>query len=120
MPGYDSLINNLSKQPIFASNTGVGEAGSILARLDHGILICPNGEVALKFKRQLDALDKENVMLDNFSKPFMLSKFQSDDNKYDLIKALFSLCFSKSIIITTPDVFYTPIIDLNLKKVLFQ
>ncbi len=87
-----------------------------MARLDYGILICPNGELALKFKRQLDALNKENVVLDNFSKPFTLAKFQSDDNKYDLIKALYSLSFSKSIVITTPNFLFTPIIDIKLFK----
>ena len=116
MSGYNSLIESVGSRPIFASNVGVGEAGSILAKLDSGILICPNSEIANKFKRQLDALNKENVLIDNFSKPFTLSKFQSDDNKYDLIKAQFSLSFSKSIILTTPEILYTPTIDLNLFK----
>ncbi len=116
MSGYNSLIENIFTRPIFASNVGVGEAGSILAKLDSGVLICPNSDTANKFKRQLDALNKENVLIDNFSKPFTLAKFQSDDNKYDLIKAQFSLTFSKSIILTTPEILYTPIIDLELFK----
>ena len=36
-------------------------------------------------KTQLDALNQENVLIDEFSRPFTLSKFQSSESKIDLL-----------------------------------
>ncbi len=113
MSGYDSLIENLGKRPIFASNVGLGETGAILARLNKAILICPNIEKARNIKSQLDALNKDNVIIDDFSKPFTLAKFQSDDNKYDIISAMYRLTFFNTILITTPEIFYTILPNLK-------
>ena len=89
MSGYNSLIDNIGKSTIFCNNLGFGEQGSILSKIKSGIYICPNIEMARQMKNQLDALNTNNVLIDDFNKPFTLSKFQSNENKVDILKTLY-------------------------------
>ena len=101
MSRHDDLISNLGKSTIFCSNLGFGEQGSVLSKIGKSIYICPNIEKARQMKKQLDALNYNNVLIDDFSRPFTLSKFQSSESKIDLIKTLYKLCFSEPVIIST-------------------
>ena len=91
MPGYNDLISNIGKSTIFCNNLGFGEQGAILQKIEKGIYICPNIEKAQQMKAQLDSLNKNNVLIDEFSRPFTISKFQSSNNKLDLIKTIYKI-----------------------------
>ena len=116
MSRHNDLIEVLGKNTILCSNLGFGEQGSILSKLSKGIYICPDIDKARHMKSQLDALSCNNVLIDDFSKPFTLSKFQSNENKIDLLKTIYKLCFSNPIIISTVDILFSFLPNLNTFK----
>jgi len=116
MSRYDDLISSIGKSTIFCSNLGFGEQGSVLSKIKKGIYICPDIEKARNMKFQLDALKCDNVLIDDFSRLFTLSKFQSNENKIDIIKTLYSLCFSNPIIVSTPLILFSFLPDLKTFK----
>ena len=107
MSRYDDLIQNLGKSTIFCNNLGFGEQGAVLNKIGSSIYICPNIEKARQMKTQLDALNQDNVLIDEFSRPFTLSKFQSNENKFDLIKTIYKLCFGEPVIISTSNILFS-------------
>lgn len=107
MSGYNDLVENLNKSTILCSNLGFGEQGAILSKIQSALFVCPDLNSAHNMKNQLDALNKENVLIDDFDKPFTLAKYSSQDNKYDIIKSLYSIISSTPIIITTPKIFFS-------------
>ncbi len=107
MSGYNDLISNLNSSPIFCNNLGFGEQGALLNKLGKALYICPNIENARKMKSQLDSLNQDNVLIDDFFRPFTLSTFQSNDNKIDLIKSIYKLCVSNTVIVTTANILFT-------------
>lgn len=116
MSGYDDIISSIGKLTIFCSNLGFGEQGSVLSKIKKGIYICPNIEKARQMKTQLDALNCENVLIDDFSRPFTISKFQSNESKIDLIKTIYNLCFTTPIIISTANVLFSFLPNLETFK----
>lgn len=113
MSGHNDLIEQIGKSPIFCNHLGFGEQGSILNKLKKAIYICPNIEKAKQMQFQLDALHQENVLIDDFSKPFTISKFQSLNSKIDLLKAIYKICFGSPIIISTPNLLFSFLPNLN-------
>ncbi|MBE7076376.1 MAG: transcription-repair coupling factor [Clostridiales bacterium] len=113
MPRYDDLISSLGKQTILCSNLGFGEQGAVLTHLPKSVFVCPDIEEARNMSAQLKSLNKECIVIDEFDKPFTLSKFQSHENKFDLIRALFSFVTKNSIIISTPKIFFLNLPNLD-------
>lgn len=107
MSRHNDIIENIGKLPIFCSNLGFGEQGSLLSKIKKGIYITPNIEKAKQMKQQLDALSKSNVLIDEFSRPFTLSKFQSTGSKIDLLKTINKFCFEDTIVISTPNLLFS-------------
>lgn len=116
MSGHNDLTTHIGKSTIFCSNLGFGEQGSILNKIGSAIYICPNIEKARQMKSQLDALNQENVLVDDFSRPFTLSKFQSVENKIDLLKTINKLCFGKPVVISTPNILFSFLPNLETFK----
>jgi len=116
MPRYNDLIENINRNTIFCNNLGFGEQGSVLGKIKKGIYICPNIEKARQMKSQLDALNIDNVLIDDFNKPFMLSLFQSNESIIDLLKTFYKLSFSAPIIISTVNILFSFLPDLNSFK----
>jgi len=113
MSGHNDLINNLNKTTIFCNNLGFGEQGAMLAKMPKSIFVCPDKDKLHKMQAQLNALNRECVVVDDFSKPFTLSKFQSNENRFDIICALNKICFSNPIIISTPEILFSAIPNLE-------
>ncbi len=107
MPRCDNLIANLQKQTIICSNLGVGEQGAVLAQIKKAIYIVPDNEKAVQMKQQLFALNKACVLVDEFDKPYTLARFQSKQNKFEMLKTLKSLLTDDAIIISTPQLLLT-------------
>ena len=116
MPRPHDLQQLINRQPIFCNNLGFGEQGAILSKLDTAIFLCPNIEKSNDISAQLSALGKENVVINDFDKPFTLSKFSSSDNKYDLINALFKISTSNIILISTPRMLFSFLPDIEQFK----
>ena len=112
----NDLQQLINRQPIFCNNLGFGEQGAILSKLDTAIFLCPNIEKSNDISAQLSALGKENVVINDFDKPFTLSKFSSSDNKYDLINALFKISTSNIILISTPRMLFSFLPDIEQFK----
>ena len=116
MSRHDDLIENLNKSTIFCSNLGLGEQGSVLSKLKRAIYICPDIEKARQMQKQLSALNQDNVLIDEFSRPFTLSKFQSNESKIDLLKTIYKLSLNESIVISTPHLLFSFLPDLQIFK----
>ena len=111
MSRYDNLISNLGKGTIFCNNLGFGEQGAVLAQMPKSIFVCPDIEQAHQMKMQLDAINRNCVVVDDFNKPFTLAKFQSNENQTDLIKAMFDFVLNDAIIISTPQILFSYFCD---------
>ncbi len=107
MSGHDDLQRLVFKQPILCNNLGFGEQGAVLSKLNTAIFVCPDIEKANNMSAQLSALGKDNFVINDFDKPFTLSKYSSSDNKYDLINALYKISNSNIILISTPRIFFS-------------
>ncbi len=116
MSGYNNIIENIGKSTIFCNNLGFGEQGAVLNKIGTSIYICANVEKARQMKSQLDALSQENVLIDEFSRPFTLSKFQSNESKIDLIKTIYSICFNNPVIISASNIFFSFLPDIETFK----
>ena len=113
MSRYNNLISSIGKSTIFCNNLGFGEQGSVLKNMPKSIFICPDNEQCLKMQVQLKALKRECVVLNDFDKLFIFSKFQSSEHKFDLIKAIYALLKKDAIIISTPEILFSFIPDLQ-------
>lgn len=113
MPRYNDLINSLGKSTIFCNNLGFGEQGSVLKNLPKSIFICPDSETCQKMKAQLKSLKRECAILNDFDKLFTFSKFQSNENKIKLLNAIYSLVKNDAIIISTPEILFSSIPNLE-------
>jgi len=113
MPRYNDLTTSLGSATIFCNNLGFGEQGAFLKNMPKSIFICPNNDQCNKMKNQLDALKRECVVLNDFNNPFTFSKFQSGEHKIDLINAIYSLIKKDSIIISTPEIFFSFVPNLQ-------
>ena len=114
MPRYNDLINSLGKAPVFCNNLGFGEQGSVLKNLPKSIFICPDSETCIKMHTQLKSLKRECAILNDFDKLFTFSKFQSNENKIKLLNAIYSLIKKDAIIISTPEILFSFIPDLDI------
>jgi len=113
MSRYNNIIANLNNATIFCNNLGFGEQGAVLKNMPKSIFICPDSDHCYKMEQQLNALKRECVVIDEFNKPFSFSKFESHENKIDLLKAIYSLVNSNSIIISTPHILFSFLPNLN-------
>ena len=113
MSRYNNLISSLGKATVFCNNLGFGEQGSVLKNMPKSIFICPDNEQCSKMQNQLNALKRECVVLNDFDKLFTFSKFQSSEHKFDLIKAIYSLIKKDAIIISTPEILFSFIPNLQ-------
>lgn len=116
MPRHNDLIENIGKTTIFCNNLGFGEQGAVLNEIKKGIYICPNIEKARQMRDQLNALNCNNVLLDDFNKPFTLSKFESVENKIDTLKTIYSLSSNDCIVISTANIFFSFLPNLKYFK----
>ena len=106
MSRYNSIIENIGKKAIFCSNLGFGEQGSVLKNMPKSIFICPDIEYARNMQNQLNALNRENVIIDDFDNPFTISTYQSNEHKIDTIKTLYALANGNPIIISTAQILF--------------
>lgn len=104
MPRYNDLISNIGNKTIFCNNLGLGEQGAVLKNMPKSLFVCPNLEYVDKISNQLKALNREHVILNDFNKPFTLSKFESNEHKIDMLKTLYAIAFENPIIISTPEI----------------
>ncbi len=116
MSRHDKLTSQIGKSTIFCSNLGFGEQGSVLTQIKKGIFVCPDLEMARQMQKQLTALNQDNVLIDDFSRPFTLSKFESQNSKIDIIKLMHKVCFSNTIIISTANILFSFLPNLETYK----
>ncbi len=116
MSRFDDLKSALSTRTILCSNLGFGEQGAILSRMDSAIFVAPDRESAVDMKAQLDALNKNAILMDDFDKPFTTFKFASRENIIDQINVLDNFLFNNSIVITTARALFTLLPNLEKFK----
>ncbi|MFQ6752493.1 MAG: hypothetical protein ACLRFL_02905, partial [Clostridia bacterium] len=113
MSRHDDILTHLGKCTIFGNNIGFGEQGATLSKMPKSIFVCPDIEKARMMKSQLDALHCKCVLIDDFERLFTLSKYQSHENRHDLIHAIYQLTATDSILISTPNIFFLSLYDIS-------
>ena len=100
-----SNLNNLC-----VSGTKIGEQAFLISYLSSPVFfVVGDGETAYKAYQQLLALNKRVELLDSVDNPYIVSKYQSQENAIKLINTLYKMVNNKvDIIVLTPQV-------LNLK-----
>lgn len=116
MSRHDNLISQIGKGPIFCNYLGFGEQGATLSKLGKCIFICPDIEQAQNMKSQLDALNKENLLVDNFTKLYTLSRFQSNESRILMLRAIYKLISSDAVIISTPQILFSFFVNFDIFK----
>jgi len=104
----EEIKSALNLSNIVISNSGIGEQGYLLSKINSPIFfVASNEENAYKISEQLNALGKKNVLIDSFDSRYSFSKFQSKDNLYKTINALMQILNDKvDVIVTTLDGFF--------------
>ena len=116
MSRYDDLISNIGTKPILCSNLGFGEQGALLSRLKSGIFLCNDLDKCHSMKNQLKALNKKSIVIDEFDRPFTISKFQNKDSNFQILSMLKSIIQNDSIIISTPQILFSSFPDIDSFK----
>ena len=116
MSRYDDLISNIGSKPILCSNLGFGEQGSILSRLRSGIFLCNDLEKCRSMQNQLLALNKKSIVVDEFERPFTVSKFQNKDRTFQTLSMMKNIIDNDSIIISTPQLIFSVLPDIEFFK----
>lgn len=116
MSRYNDIISAIGNNTIFCNNLGFGEQGAVLKNMPKSIFICPDSEQCLNMQLQLKALGRECVVLNDFDKLFTFSKFQSNDNKIKLLNAIYSLAKSNAIILSTAEILFQFIPNIETFK----
>lgn len=116
MSRYNDIISAIGNNTIFCNNLGFGEQGAVLKNMPKSIFICPDSEQCLNMQLQLKALDRKCVVLNDFDKLFTFSKFQSNDNKIKLLNAIYALTNSDAIVLSTPEILFQFIPNLETFK----
>ena len=100
-----SKLNNLC-----VSGTKIGEQAFLISKLSSPVFfIVGDSETAIKAEQQLIALDKRVAVIDQVDNPYLISKYQSQDNLIKLINTLYCMVNNNlDIVILTPQA-------LNLK-----
>ena len=104
MSRYNDFLTAVGNQTIICNNLGFGEQGAVLKEMESALVICADIEKARKLKLQLQALKKNCVVIDHFDNPYTLSKFQSNDSRTDILKALYQLSLGKVIVLSTAQI----------------
>ena len=100
-----SKLNNLC-----VSGTKIGEQAFLVSKLSSPVFfVVGDSETAIKAEQQLLALNKRVALIDQVDNPYLISKYQSQDNAIKLINALYCMVNNNlDVVIITPSA-------LNLK-----
>ena len=94
-----SKLNNLC-----VSGTKIGEQAFLIANLSSPVFfVVGDNETAFKAELQLKALNKRVAIIDNIDNPYLISKYQSQDNAIKLINTLYRMVNNNlDVVILTP------------------
>ena len=111
----EDILNKLKLGDVYVSGTGVGEQAYLVSKLDMPIFFVANDEEnATKISKQLSAFGINSILLNSFDNEFILSKFQSKDNRYKLINALTDIINGVcKVVVTTFEGITTKLADKN-------
>ena len=112
------IKSELRNTEVVISNTGIGEQGYLLSKLDSPIFfVASNEENAYQISEQLHALGTKNVLIDSFDSRYSFSKFQNRDNIYKAINAILQIITNKvEVVVTTLDGFFFQLMDKDRFK----
>ena len=114
MSRYNNFLNAVNKQTIICNNLGLGEQGAVLKEMDSALVICSDIEKTRKLKAQLDSLKKNCVVVDDFDNPYTISKFQSNENRIDLLRAIYKLSLGNVVVLSTANILSVNIPNLEI------
>ena len=110
MKSVDKFLQASKTDNLCVTGTKIGEQAFLLSKLNQPIFfIVGDSETAYKAYLQLQALNKRVAILDGLDNPYIISKYQSNDNKIKLLDVMCQMaCNVLDIVVLTPQA-------LNLK-----
>lgn len=110
MKSVDKFLEFSTLDNLCVSGTKIGEQAFLISKLSSPIFfVVGDGETAVKAEQQLIALNKRVAVIDNVDNPYIISKYQSQDNAIKLLNTLYCMVNNNlDVVILTPSA-------LNLK-----
>lgn len=104
MKSVEKFLQASKTDNLCVTGTKIGEQAFLLSKLSSPIFfIVGDSETAYKAELQLLALNKRVAVLDAFDNPYIISKYQSNDNKIKLLNVMYQIvCGTLDIVILTP------------------
>ncbi len=114
MKSVDRFLQATKLKNLCVTGTKIGEQAFLISKLSSPIFfVVGDSETAYKAHQQLIALGKRSALIDGVDNPYIISKYQSQDNYINLLNTLYSMTSDTlDIVVLTPQV-----LKLKLGKV---
>lgn len=106
MKSVDKFLQASNLDNLCVTGTKIGEQAFLVSKLGSPVfLLVGDSETAYKAYHQLQALDKRVAIIDDIDNPYIISKYQSQDNKIKLLTTMHLMANSKlDVVVITPQV----------------
>ena len=106
MKSVDKFLIASKQSNLCVTGTKIGEQAFLLSQLDSPIFfVVGDSETAYKAHQQLLALNKRSALIDSIDNPYLISKYQSKDNKINTLNTLYLMATnSLDIVVITPEI----------------
>ncbi|MBQ3502635.1 MAG: hypothetical protein IJA72_03120, partial [Clostridia bacterium] len=104
MNSVEKFLSASKTNNLCITGTKIGEQAYLISYLSSPVFfIVGDGETAFKAEQQLLALNKKVAIIDNIDNPYMISKYQSQDNYIKLLNTLYLMANEVlDVVILTP------------------
>ena len=106
MNSVEKFLQASKLDDLCVTGTKIGEQAYLIANLNSPVFfLVGDSETAIKANQQLLALNKRSVIIDNIDNPYMITKYQSQDNNIAILNALYSMANNTlDVVVITPQV----------------
>jgi len=92
MNSVDKFLQASKLKNLCVTGTKIGEQAFLISHLSSPVFfVVGDSETAYKAHQQILALGKRSALIDNLDNPYIISKYQSQDNQINLLNTLYLL-----------------------------
>ena len=118
MNSVEKFLQASKLDNLCVTGTKIGEQAYLIANLNSPVFfLVGDSETAIKANQQFLALNKRSVIIDNIDNPYMITKYQSQDNNIAILNALYSMANNTlDVVVITPQVLTLKLGDFETFK----
>ena len=115
MSSVEKFLSASKTNNLCITGTKIGEQAYLISYISSPVFfIVGDSETAFKAEQQLLALNKKVAIIDNLDNPYMISKYQSQDNYNKLLNTLYLMANNMlDVVILTPEAINLRLGDLK-------